>query len=129
MIGWWIACALADVVVDPPPKAGDASVVYVTDDLGSPRRGETVRVVHRPGTSFERERAIGITDGRGTIEWTPEQAGLATLRAGSTTVPLHIAWAEPPAGTLTLLSLLGLTATGVLLSGFRRKVHRPRPTP
>lgn len=117
----WVALALADVVVEPAPAEGVASTVKVTDAAGNPRRGETVRVVHRPGTAHARERAIGITDGRGLVTWTPEEGGVARLRAGDQEAMLAIPWASVPAGTATLLGVLGLVAAGVFASGFVRQ--------
>jgi hypothetical protein len=123
----WIGLALAGVEVDPPPRTGAPSAVTVTDDAGAPQRGETVRVVHRPGTSFARERAVGITDGRGRVEWTPEEGGLVALRVGDHTTPLRVGWTGPPGGTATLLAVLVAGALGAVISGLIRR-SRSRST-
>ena len=73
------ALAMAEITLENEAVEGQPNVVVLTDINGRPRGGETVRVVHRPGLSGEREVAIGITDGLGRVRWTPDLAGLSLI--------------------------------------------------
>lgn len=124
MIAWCIGAAIAGVRVETPPIAGVETVVVVTDELGDPTGGETVRVIHRPGLARERERAVGITDGRGRVKWTPQSPGIARLQAGDEPLRIRVAHPAPPLGPLLLLGILGLGGAGALGYGvgpFRRR--------
>ena len=66
------------VTLEAPALIGAEVVIAVTDEQGDPAGGETVRVVHRPGLAGEREVAVGITDGRGRVRWTPDASGDST---------------------------------------------------
>ncbi len=116
---WLLLCGLAaaELSTEVPPTLGNETVVVVLDDEGRPRAGETVRVVHRPGMAGELEVAIGITDGRGRVRWTPDLPGIAVIRADEETKKFHVARASIPTGTLTLLLLLLAAAGTALLFG------------
>ena len=103
---WCGAVALATISLEAPPKVGQQTVVAVIDDDGDPRAGETVRVIHRPGLVAERELAIGITDGRGRVRWTPQLPGIATIRAGDEPLAIRISQSTPPASVPVILGLL-----------------------
>lgn len=105
---WLIAqLAIAQPVLDPAPVVGGESAITVVDDLSQPVISASVRVVHRPGLVGERELSIGLTDSRGTVYWTPEHAGPARLRAGSTPVLVHVARDQAPIARWILLGALG----------------------
>ncbi|MEQ1569572.1 MAG: hypothetical protein ABMA64_28300 [Myxococcota bacterium] len=110
MIALWSGLALAAVVTETPPVQGAETVIAMTDAEGAPASGETVRVVHRPGLAGEKELAVGITDGRGRVRWTPEQAGVARIRAGDELLAVVITPSAVPASTPLLLGLLGLAS-------------------
>ena len=115
--------ALASIEFELPPAVHTEVVVVVERD-GVPDRGETVRVVHRPGTVHERERAIGITDGRGRVTWTPEEGGVAEVRAGVELRAVHIAYSGLPPTPLTTIALLLAASLGLVLTGLRRRRRR-----
>ncbi|MEZ4236501.1 MAG: hypothetical protein R3F59_10150 [Myxococcota bacterium] len=123
---WLAQAALGAVTVegepeDGPPivlRQGEEVVLAVTDAEGEARSGETVRVVHRPGLAGEAELAIGISDGRGRVRWTPELSGLARLRAGDEVRSLRIAPAAPPLGVEVTLGLLLVTSLGAFGYGW-----------
>jgi len=117
VIAWSLATAEASVSLEAPPKVGQATVVLVQGDGDRPRSGETVRVVHRPGLAGAEEQAIGITDGRGRVRWTPSAPGVATVRAGDETHAVHVAPASPRVDTWLLLGLLTLAGIGSLVGG------------
>lgn len=114
----WLATARAEVRPETPPEVGVETVLAVLDAEGQGRPGQTVRVVHRPGLAGEKELAIGITDGRGRVRWTPEQPGVARLRAGDETLELAVRGGGAPAPTLVLLGVLLVGGVGSLLFGF-----------
>jgi len=113
---WLLGAALASVTLAPEPATAEApTVLTVLDDDGRPRSGETVRVLHRPGLVGEAEQAIGITDARGQVRWTPSRGGVAHLRAGDAVHAVHVQPATPRLDVPLLLGLLllgGLGATG-----------------
>jgi hypothetical protein len=120
----WSATASAGIVLEQEATVGVEVVVEVTDAEGHPRPGETVRVLHRPGLTGEREFAIGITDGRGKVRWTPELPGVADLGAGDEHLDLSVARVDAPTASWTLLGLLalaGVAALGFGLLGERRR--------
>lgn len=123
MIVLFASIALASIRFETPTVVG-RQVIVVVDRDGVPGRGETVRVVHRPGTAHERERAIGITDGRGRVAWTPEEGGVAEIRAGDEVLAMRVAWVDLPTGTATALGLLALTSLGLALTGLRKRPAR-----
>ena len=118
---WW-ATALAGIDLQPEPTVGVETVVTVSREL-RPSRGETVRVVHQPGTSFEHERAIGITDARGRATWTPETPGTYELRAGIERRRGRIPYPSPPGEALALGLVLLLIALGLVLAGLRKQAR------
>lgn len=114
---WLAALARAEVRLEAPAEVGQETVIALVDPEGRGRAGQTVRVVHRPGLAGEKELAIGITDGRGRVRWTPDQPGVARLRAGDETLPITVAGGATPAPTVLLLAALGLGGLGALLFG------------
>ncbi len=130
MSAWWLAAALAGISVqgtDGPgsePTLGEPVVLTVTNDADHPLPGQTVRVVHRPGLALEQEQAIGITDARGQVEWTPAAAGLARLRAGDRSQQVQVASPFPvttaAAAALLLALALGALGGGLSAGGWPR---------
>jgi hypothetical protein len=128
VIAWWAGIAMATITLDAEPaREGVEAIVLVTDEIGDPQSGETVRVVHRPGLAGEKELAIGITDGRGRVRWTPETAGIAKIRAGEQVQPIRVVADRPPTTSGVAIALLfcaGLLALGFGLRGPRRAGRR-----
>ncbi len=128
MIAWILALSLAladapaevppPLTFEPPPEVGAESVITVTDDLGRIQPGATVQVLHRPELDGERQIAIGITDSRGRVRWTPELAGVARVRAGDIAEPVVVGRPGPPPTAVTLLALLLAGAAGGTVYGF-----------
>lgn len=117
--------AVASIDFSAPPQVGQEIVVTVTAN-GRPARGETLRVIHHPGTRSTHERAIGITDARGKASWTPEVAGTYELRAGPQTATGRLPWPSPPLDALVLLLVLLGTAGATALLGLRRQTRKVR---
>jgi hypothetical protein len=125
---WWIGVASAAVTLDEAPaREGTESVLLVTDEAGDPRSGETVRVVHRPGLAGEKELAVGITDGRGRVRWTPEASGITRIRAGEEIEVIRVATVGLPTTPIVVLGLIGAAGLGALgygVGGPRRPRRR-----
>jgi hypothetical protein len=118
----WLAHA--EIVVEPPPSAGVQTAVTVLDDLSRPVSGATVRAVERSGLSDQRDVAVGLTDARGRVYWSPGAGGPTVLRVRDETRVVHVAYAGPDETALTLLVLLlslGLGATVVGLWPSRKE--------
>lgn len=113
-------------------QQGVEVVIAVSDEAGDPRSGETVRVIHRPGLAGEAELAIGISDGRGRVRWTPGVSGVARIRAGDEATMVRVVPASPPAVVPVTLGLLLLTSVSALGYGTlgphlrQRRVGPPR---
>lgn len=118
--------ALAGVELETIPRVGDETAVTLTDDLMRPQAGVTVRVIHRPSLDNSRELAIGITDSRGRVYWTPDQSGVAQIAAGDHRLPITISWKQPPPTTVTLLALLLVGGLVALVWGLLRGPTRRR---
>lgn len=93
-------------------------VVMVRDARNELVSGETVRVIHRPGLAGERELAIGISDGRGRVRWTPEVPGVALLRAGDGAVRVLVEPDDKPIGIVVLLAIMFCASAGSLVYGW-----------
>jgi len=126
ILPWLASLAWASITIEDPPRPGEETVVVVTDDAGRPRAGETVRVIHRPGLGGEREVAVGITDARGRVRWTPQMDGVTVVRAGEERLSVRVTPAETPLGTVTLLVVLSLAALGSLGYGLVRPGPKSR---
>jgi hypothetical protein len=109
--------AWAVVEFETPPAVGEETMIVVRNDLGDSRGGETVRVVHRPGLSGEQELAIGITDGRGRVRWTPRTEGVAWVRAGDEIARVRVEGSDGPPVIPFLVALLLFGGAGALAYG------------
>lgn len=103
---WSSSVPAASLDLASEPTVSIETTVTVVDAMGTPTPGATVRATYRPGLDGEREVAIGITDGLGRVRWTPDEGGVATLRAGQHRQRVVIARQHVPATSLTLLLLL-----------------------
>ena len=114
-----VALASPISVSAPPQPSAEIEVTY-TDERGKPAVGATISVVHRPGLDGEQQLAIGITDSRGRVRWTPDQSGVANIRANDDELAVQVAWPNPPSQTALLLALLFVTSLGTAAYGWRR---------
>lgn len=121
MIALLITLASAAVTVSEAPILGEEVLLTVVDELGEPKQGVTLRVVHRDGLAEASEMAIGISDSLGQVPWVPAQSGNAAIIAGDETLPIHVAWTTTPAGPLS--SLILLLIAGIASLGY---AVRPR---
>lgn len=104
--------ARAEILFEGDPTVGEGVVITVVDDLSRPVRGATVRAIHRAGLPGERDLAIGLTDARGRVTWTPEQAGTTVVRTRRDQALTHVRRDGPPISTLVLLGVLGVLGLG-----------------
>ena len=106
---WLLASlAFAEIVVEPPPAAGVETAVTVLDDLSRPISGATVRAVARPGLDGERDLAVGLTDNRGRVYWTPGRGGPYLLQVRTETKRVHVAYDGADNESMVLLIALGI---------------------
>ncbi len=115
---WLLAAARAGISLDADPVVGSEVEIAVTDEFGDPRTGETVRVHHGPGLASERELAVGITDGRGRIRWTPSVPGVAELLVGTEPLRVRVTPREPPITSALMTALTALAGLVAALAGF-----------
>lgn len=118
-----LSVAFAEITLEVPPVTGVETVVVVQDVRGEPRGGQTVRVIHRPGLAAEQELAVGITDGRGRIRWTPSATGVAWIRAGDEILPLRVAGPAPGSALLLGIALL-VGSSGAFVRGVVPRMRR-----
>lgn len=109
--------ASAEIVVEPAPVTGREVVIHVIDDLSRPVPGATVRAVSRAGLPGEREVAVGLTDPRGRVYWTPSKGGPHTVRAGRQEAIVHVERASLPLTSLLVLIGAMLAGLGALVVG------------
>ena len=55
--------------------------VNVQDSAGKPAAGAQMSVTYRPGSRVAHTDVIGVSTDRGSLDWTPATAGIATLTA------------------------------------------------
>ncbi len=107
--------ASAGLEIQPAPVIETETAVLVTREDGSAIGGATVRGIVHPGNHDEHEVAIGVTDARGRVLWTPDTSGRVTIRAGDQERDVLVAWKSAPTGVammLALLFLLGAASIG-----------------
>lgn len=74
--------ARAEIVLDnESPVREESTTIRVTDAEGNPVPGAAVEVTYRPGSSVSRVAPVGRADAAGTLTWTPQEAGIATITA------------------------------------------------
>jgi len=117
MIALLATLAFADIVVESPPVAGQEVTITVVDDVSMPVPQATVRAIHRPGLPGERDLAVGLTDARGRVYWTPSDGGPMLLRARDEEAVVHVDYAQAPTTSLVLLLGSAGLGLGLLLWG------------
>jgi hypothetical protein len=103
--------------VQTPPTPGVETTVTVVDDLSRPVVGATVRATWRPGLAGEHSVAVGLTDARGQVPWTPKQAGTVVISARDTSMILQSGspWPDPTSTVWIAAILLG--CVGLMVAG------------
>jgi hypothetical protein len=100
-----LGLAYATITLDNPLRVGTESAITVVDDLSRPVVGAPVRATYRLGLGDEREVAVGLTDARGMVYWTPTVGGPVALRAREHRETAHIERASAPTTEAVMLSL------------------------
>ena len=122
MIALWISAALASghATLSAHAVLGQEVIVSVVDDDQAAVPGQTLTVIHHPGSPDEREVGIGITDSLGRVRWKPDQGGVAVLRLGDDdALRFDVSTPYPSPSALVPLALAALGALGALLRGWR----------
>ena len=109
--------ATADVVIEHKyPVKGEATAIRVLDENGTPVSGAELEVTYRPGSSVARTEPIGRS-ATGAVEWTPQEAGIATITAtwvgsdlaeASSTTNVSVKFRSPPIGGILIMIVAGL---------------------
>lgn len=123
MIALWLTSALAveHATLSVHPSVGAEVIVSVVDDDQASMPGQTLTVVHHPGSPDQREIGIGITDSLGRVRWKPDQGGVAALRVGDHEVlRFAVATPYPSPSALVPLALALLAGIGALIRGWRK---------
>lgn len=123
MIALWLSAALATehASLSVHATVGTEVTVSVVDDDQAAMPGQTLSVVHHPGSPDEREVGIGITDSLGRVRWKPELGGVATLRVGDhEALRFDVGTPYPSPSALVPLVLALLAGLGALVRGLRR---------
>jgi hypothetical protein len=123
MITLWLCSALAaeHATLSVHASLGHEVIVSVVDDDQASMPGQTLTVVHHPGSPDEREIGIGITDSLGRVRWKPDQGGVAVLRVGDhDALRFDIATPYPSPSALVPLALAFLAGVGALIRGWRK---------
>lgn len=112
-----VTAASADVLIESHyPVKGVPVDVRVTDDNGNPVSGATIEVTYRPGSSVERTEPIGSSSG-GLVQWTPSEAGIATVTASWTvagentatsSTNVSVKFSSPPLDGILIMVVAGL---------------------
>ena len=114
----------ATIEVEEPVTAGQEVAITVVNDLSQPRPGLTVRAIYRRDLATEQDMAVGLTDARGRVYWTPKRGGPVTLRAKSEEQLVQVGYAWPDATSYVLgipAFILGFAMLGLGLWGGRRR--------
>ncbi|MFK7931323.1 MAG: hypothetical protein AB8H79_24280 [Myxococcota bacterium] len=126
MILLFSSLALAVLQVEAPPQAGTEVAITLLDDLSRPVAGATVRAIYREGISEERDLAVGLTDARGRVYWTPKQGGPVVLRAKRDELRVNVAYGWPPLTPIAVGIPVGTLGMGLLAFGLWGSRRRKR---
>lgn len=115
--GVFATTAAADVVLrEQYPTQGESTELFIQADDGSPVSGATVTVTYRPGSSVEATDSVGTTGPSGRLVWTPETAGIVSVRAewagGSTSANVSVRFGSTPASGIIIMIAAGLLLVG-----------------
>lgn len=129
------AAATGEIILDRAfPTHKEQVRIRVTDDAGDPVSGAVVSVTYRPGSSVSATDEIGRSSDGGMLQWTPMDAGLATITATwarpgqdevSSSTTVSVRFQSPPVGGILIMVAAGL----VLIVGSVIRVYRLLRTP
>lgn len=110
--------AQGTVVVEKKfPGQGESVRIHVNGESGTPVAGATVEVTYRPGSSVERIESVGVSAVDGGLEWTPAEAGLATINAtwkaadgadATGTATVSVRYTSPPITGIFIMVVAGI---------------------
>lgn len=117
--------ACAEIVVAPPfPTEGKEASISVFGEGGSALSKIQVEAVYRPGSKVSRTEMVGTTRDDGRLLWTPDGAGIVTLRTVGDGAPalstnLSVRFQGVPLSGLIILLGAGIILYGGVIWGFR----------
>lgn len=116
--------ARAEILVTPPfPTEGKEATITVFGEGGTALPDLQVEAVYRPGSKVSRTEILGTTREDGRLLWTPDGAGIVTLRtvgdgAPSLSKNLSVRFQGVPLSGLIILIGAGFILYGGVIRGF-----------
>ena len=119
---------------DPFPLRGEATEIAFQGKDGAPVAGVPLRARYRPNSETAHTADLGATGADGTVEWTPDDAGVVLLEAGPEDAPLAQTRVSVRFGGFPPLGLLVMVVAALLLFGgaalgFVWLMRGPEPLP
>lgn len=124
------ASATGEIILDRAfPTHKEQVRLRITDDAGNPVSGAVVSVTYRPGSSVSATDEIGRSSDGGVLQWTPMDAGLATITATwagpeqddmSSSTTVSVRFQSPPVDGILIMVIAGL----VLIVGSVIRVYK-----
>jgi hypothetical protein len=112
------APAYGSIVLDEQyPEQDKPARIQVTDSDGNLVPGASVAVTYRPGSKVSKTAEVGRTADDGAVEWTPQDAGIATITAswtgsGEATVTasrtVSVRFSSPPMEGILIMIVAGV---------------------
>jgi hypothetical protein len=122
------------VAEDPYPLRGEPTRVRVEGSDGSPLAGVPLRARYRPNSETAHTAELGETGADGAVGWTPTDAGVVLLEAGSAEAPSAQTRVSVRFGAFPSLGLLVMVVAALILFGgaalgFYWLMSGPEPLP
>jgi len=109
---------------------GRETTVTVVDDLSHPIVGATVRATWRTGLEGERDVAVGLTDARGQVPWTPDQNGTVLLAVRDVNEVVQVGPLSPgPTEIILMVAILVVACSFFTAGSIRLARDRRSQTP
>lgn len=95
------------------PVEGQPTVLTLRDG-SQPASGLAVTAVYRENAhaALRHEQAVGTTSGEGTVEWTPESAGVVVLQWEGGSSSISVVYDGTPIGGILIALFAGLALLG-----------------
>lgn len=109
----WPTTTAAQFTLSP-----ETPVIGETVTITLPEAADVLTVTYRPNSSVPRIEEIA-TNGLTTVSWTPTNAGVVALAAGSASMNTSVRYQSAPMGGIFVLIVAGLILFGGAIFAFR----------